>query len=65
MAGTPQPFKRKHKNNSGSLLTGRKDTKIVKPGDDCLNWKTPDTSRRLGTYAKEIYYYPDFFSFLT
>ena len=61
----PWPFKRKHKKNSGSLLTGRKHTKIVRLGDGCLNWETPDKSGRLDTYAKEIYYYLDFFSFLT
>ena len=47
------------------MLTGRKDIRIVRPGDGCLNWETPDKSGRLGTYAKEIYYCLDFFSFLT
>ena len=51
--------------NSGSLLTERKHTKIVRPGDGCLNWKTADKPGRSGTYVKEIYYYLDFFSFLT
>ena len=65
MADTPQLFKRKHKKNSDLVLTGRKHTKIVRPGDGCLNWETPDKSGRLGTYAKEIYYYLEFLSFLT
>ena len=35
VADTPYPFKRKHKKNSRSVLTGRKQTKIVRPGDSC------------------------------
>ena len=42
VADTPQPFKPKHKKNSGSVLTGRKHTKIVRPGDVYLNWETPN-----------------------
>ena len=33
------------------MLTGRKHTKIVRPGDGCLNWETPDKSGRLGKYG--------------
>ena len=52
VADTPQPFKRKHKKNSGSLLTGRKHIKIVRPGDGCLNWeKNPgDLARKQKKY---------------
>ena len=32
-ADRPLPFKRKHKKNSGSVLTRRKHTKYVRPGD--------------------------------
>ena len=45
-ADKPLSFKRKHKKNSGSVLTRRKHTKFVRPGDVCLNWETPDKSGR-------------------
>ena len=51
MADTPEPFKRKHKKNSDLMLTRRKHTKIVRPGDGCLNWETPDKSGRLSKYG--------------
>ena len=40
-ADRPLPFKRKHKKNSGSVLTRRKHTKYVRPGD-----VSPDKSGR-------------------
>ena len=43
--------KRKQKKNSGSVLTGRKHTKIVRLGASCLNRETHDKSGRLGRYA--------------
>ena len=40
----------KKKTNSGSVLNGRKHTKIVRSKDGCLNQDTSDKSRKLGRY---------------
>ena len=44
------------KKNSGSVLTGRKHTKIMRPGNICTNLETPDKSGRLGRYV-QLYIY--------
>ena len=43
--------KHKQKKKSSSVLTGRKHTKIVRPGDRSLNRETPDKSGRFGRYV--------------
>ena len=43
--------KHKQKKKSSSVLTGRKHTKIVRPGDCSLNRETPDKSGRFGRYV--------------
>ena len=44
--------------NSGSVLTGRIHTKIMRLGDGCLNRETPNKSGRLGRYVKIFFNLP-------
>ena len=37
------------------VLTGRKHTKMVRPGDGCLNWETPGKSGRLSRYDHRFF----------
>ena len=63
VAVTSWPFKRKHKKNDGSVLTGRKHTKIVRPGDVFISSGAPRQCayESWGCVQKNITLYHNFF----